>query len=290
VIERLGQAARGLVVSVCLLGCEALTPRVAPVQSARIVQAESFRQTFMVENVLRAERVFRSVLGPDNYAALGADEWVPYVEKLMRGDVEATGTGSFVVSLMPQDHRQFFFEGWGHYNVVDRGAKQILVSGEFMAIDDGPHSIDEFQQGTFDTRVRQTLVRHFAPERPSFVHESELVLRVHVKRIEEQLYILDYGAGHEVGIVNDLGLVEVTGCVAFEHQSDGRKLIDMRGVALLRNDYAEKLDAAGFSRSPPRKGLEWVALRACAPGVKAPHCTCPRVDPGGPVADAAPGG
>jgi hypothetical protein len=261
-----------------LLGCEALTPRVAPVQSARIVQAEAFRQTFMVENVLRAERVFRSVLGPDNYGALSPEEWVPYVEKLMRGAVEATGTGSFVVSLMPQDHAQFFFEGWGHYNVVDREAKQILVSGEFMAIDDGPHSVSEFSRGTFDTRVRQTLVRHFAPGRPSFVHESELVLRLHVRRIEEQLYILDYGAGHEVGIVNEQGKIEVTGCLAFEHQKDGRKLIDMRGVALLRDDYADKLEAAGFPQSPPRSGPEWVELSSCAPGVKAPHCACPRSD------------
>ena len=274
---------RVIAASACALllglgGCEALTPRLAPVQSARIVQAEAFRQTFMVENVLRAERVFRSVLGPDNYAALSPEEWVPYVEKLMRGDVEATGTGSFVVSLMPQDHGQFFFEGWGHYNVVDRQAKQILVSGEFMAIDDGPHTIAELASGSFETRVRQTLQRHFQPERPSYVHEAELVLRVHVKRIDEQIYILDYGAGHEVGIANDQGLLEVTGCVAFEHQSDGRKLIDMRGVALLRDDYADKLEAAGFPRSPPRQSREWVKLGVCVPGVKAPHCACPRVD------------
>jgi hypothetical protein len=263
-------------------GCEALTPRIAPVQSARVVQAESFRQSFSVENVLRAERVFRSVLGPDNYAALPAEEWVPYVEKLMKGALEAIGTGTFVVSLMPRDHEQFFFEGWGHYNVLDREQNQSLVSGEFTAIDDGPHSTAEFQRGYFDTRVRQTLVRHFAPHRPSFVHESELVLRVHVKRIDTALYILDYGAGHEVGIPDETGHVEKTGCVVFDHKKDGRKLIDLRGIALLRNDYSEKLDAAGFERERPAAALDWGTLRECPAETKAPNCACPRVDRGRP--------
>ena len=263
---------------VCVAGCEALTPRLAPVQSARVVQAESFRQSFAVENVLRAERVFRSVVGPDNYAALTAEEWVPFVEKLMQGAMEAIGTGTFVVSLMPQNHREFFFEGWGHYSVLDRESKQILVSGEFTAIDDGPHATTEFEDGYFDTRVRQTLVRHFAPHRPSFVHESVLVLRVHVKRIDADLYILDYGAGHEVGIPDDRGHVEKTGCVVFDHKSDGRKLIDLRGIGLLRDDYGEKLSAAGFERERPGAPLSWGELGACGEADKGAACACPRVD------------
>jgi hypothetical protein len=265
-----------------LARCEALAPRIVPVQSARVVQAESFRQTFTVENVLRAERVFRSVLGPENYAALPPEEWVPYVEKLIQGSVEAIGTGTFVVSLMPRDHEQFFFEGWGHYSVIDTADKQILVSGEFLAIDDGPHSTSEFQRGYFDTRVRQTLVRHFAAHRPSFVHESVLALRVHVKRIDADLYILDYGAGHEVGIPNEDGRVEKTGCVAFDHKRDGRKLIDLRGVALLRDDYGEKLSAAGFQPEAPGRELDWGELSVCpaaeGSGQKGPGCVCPRVD------------
>jgi hypothetical protein len=275
-------AALGLLAWLGLTSCEALAPRIVPVQSARVVTAESFRQTFTVENVPRAERVFRSVLGPENYAALPPDEWVPYVEKLTQGSVEAIGTGTFVVSLMPQNHAQFFFEGWGHYSVLDTVAKQILVSGEFLAIDDGAHSTRELERGYFDTRVRQTLVRHFAPHRPSFVHESVLALRVHVKRIDADLYILDYGAGHEVGIPDAAGRVEKTGCVAFDHKRDGRKLIDLRGVALLRDDYGDKLAAAGFE--PERLGaeLDWGELSACSPGEEAARraasCACPRVD------------
>jgi hypothetical protein len=38
----------GLAALLVLAECEVLTPRLAPVQSARIVQAEAFRQTFMV--------------------------------------------------------------------------------------------------------------------------------------------------------------------------------------------------------------------------------------------------
>ena len=267
-----------MTLALCALACEALTPRVAPVQSARVVQAEAFRQSFMVENVLRAERVFRSVLGPDNYAALTAEEWVPYVEKLISGDVVATGTGTFVVSLMPQNHDQFFFEGWGHYNVVDRRANQILVSGEFRAVDDGAHEMAEFAQGYFDAHVRQTLVRHFAPHRASFVHESELVLRVHVRRLEQDLYVLDYGAGHEVGIENDTGRLEVTGCIEFDHHTDARKVIDMRGLRLLRNDYGEKLAAAGFQPEPPVAPRSWLDLIECPKGRKAPECACPRAE------------
>lgn len=261
-----------------LAGCEWLAPRIVPVQSARVVQAESFRQNFTVENVLRAERVFLSVLGPENYAALPPEEWVPYVEKLLKGSVEAIGTGTFVVSLMPQNHEQFFFEGWGHYSVMATDDKQILVSGEFLAIDDGPHSTREFERGYFDTRVRQTLVRHFAPHRPSFVHESVLALRVHVKRIDSDLYILDYGAGHEVGIPSEGGRVEKTGCVAFDHKRDGRKLIDLRGVALLRDDYGEKLEGSGFQREPPAPALDWGELSVCTAQSRAPGCACPRVD------------
>lgn len=275
---RLVRVACGAVAAAALAGCEWLAPRIVPVQSARVVQAESFRQNFTVENVLRAERVFLSVLGPENYAALPPEEWVPYVEKLIAGSVEAIGTGTFVVSLMPQNHEQFFFEGWGHYSVLATDDKQILVSGEFLAIDDGPHSTREFERGYFDTRVRQTLVRHFAPHRPSFVHESVLALRVHVKRIDSDLYILDYGAGHEVGIPSQGGRVEKTGCVAFDHKRDGRKLIDLRGVALLRDDYGDKLEGAGFERERPGAPLDWGTLSACGAEDRAPGCACPRVD------------
>jgi len=257
-------------------GCEALTPRLAPVQSSRVVQVESFRQTFQVENVLRAERVFRSVLGPENYTALSPEEWVPYVEKMLRGSVEALGTGTFVVSLLPTDHRQFYFEGWGHYSVIDREAQQIMVSGEFSAVDDGPHSTSDFERGYFDTRVRQTLVRHFAPQHPSFVHEFELVLRVHVRRLDPDLYLLDYDAGHEIGIPNDEQRLEVTGCVQFEHRDDGRKLIDLRGIGLLRNDYGDKLSSAGFAPEHAQPAPHWLELRPCTSGSKEPHCACPR--------------
>jgi len=257
-----------------LLGCGALVPRVAPVQSARVVQTESFRQSYRIENVVRAERVFRTLLGPDNYGALTPEEWVPYIEKIVAGQIEAAGAGTFAVSLMPQDHDQFFFEGWGHYGVVDRTAKQILVSGEFTAIDDGPHSTREFEQGFFDTRVRQTLVRHFAPHRPSFVHEFVLVLRVHVKRIDEDLFILDYTAGHEIGVENEHGRVEVVGCVEFEHHADGRKVIDLRGRDLIRDDYAEKLGEAGLQRAARRRAPQWLDLVECKPPAEGPNCAC----------------
>lgn len=266
----------------CSLGvltssCTAFVPRIAPVQSARVVQTESFRQRFVIENVVRAERVFRSVLGPENYDALKPDEWVPYVEKLLAGSVEARGEGTLVISIMPQRHDQFFFEGWGHYSVADRESKQILFSGEFTVVDDGPHSMTEFQRGYLDTRVRQSLVRHFALHRPTFIHESELVLRVHIKRIDQDLYILDYGTGHEVGIVNDVGRVEVIGCAEFDDQRDGRKLIDLRGIDFLRDDYAEKLEQAGFEPTKPRQAPTWVDLVACEAGSKGANCACPKV-------------
>lgn len=280
----------------CLIaaaGCEALTPRLAPVQSSRVVQVESFRQTFQVENVLRAERVFRSVLGPENYAALSPEEWMPYVEKMLRGSVEALGTGTYVVSLLPTDHHQFFFEGWGHYSVLDLDAKQIMVSGEFTAVDDGPHSTAEFEQGYFDTRVRQTLVRHIAPQHPSFVHEFELVLRVHVRRLDPDLYILDYDAGHEIGIPNEEGNLEVAGCLQFEHRDDGRKLIDLRGIGLLRNDYGDKLSSAGFAPERALAAPKWLELRQCPAHSKGPDCACPHVahgkaTPAGSTVPAAP--
>jgi hypothetical protein len=98
-------------------------------------------------------------------------------------------------------------------------------------------------------------------------------------RIDQDLYVLDYGAGHEVGIENELKRIEVIGCADFDHREDGRKLIDLRGRDLLRDDYAQKLDAAGFHRAPRGRAPRWLDLVTCkAPG-KSANCACPRTAP-----------
>ena len=273
--DKLARCVQIALATILLVQCEALAPRVIPVQTSRTVQVESFRQRFHINSIPRAERVFQRILGMRNYDALSAAEWAPHMKALLEGNVEALGSVTFVMSLMPTNLDQFFIEGSGHYVVRDTSSSTALLSGTFELIDDGPRPLSELDEGVLDLRTRHTIVRHFAHDKPNYVNVTELGLRLHLRRLDEDLYITAYDIGHEVGMLGSNAQVETIGCLEFVHRADARKVIDMRGRNLIQDDYGERLDQAGFSPGAPVARHPWVPLRTCSgtSGDRS-HCLC----------------
>lgn len=266
-----------LLLALCASGCEALAPRIVPIQSSRTLQPETFRQRFRGESVPSVERLFQKVLGPGNYDALTADEWNPYVEAVMDDRVAAMGTVTLSISLYPADHEQVFFTGWGNYVVFERPTGEALATGIFELVDDGPIPTIDLRARTLRTRIRQWVRRLVKPERTAYVHESEASLNVHLKKVDEDLFMIDYSVGHEVGIEGRDGKVVVMACLELADRGDGRKVIDLRGLDLVRNDYGERLGRAGYEEASRRAVPEWTRLRQCpADGSRASDCYCGR--------------
>lgn len=271
----LARSAQLVVALIALVQCEALAPRIIPVQTSRTVQVENFRQRFHINSIPRAERVFQRILGMRNYDALSAAEWAPHMKSLLDGDVEAIGSVTFVMSLMPSNLEQFFIEGTGQYVVRDISSSTALLSGTFELVDDGPRPFAELDQGVLNLNTRHTIVRHFAHDKPNYVNVTELSLRLHIERLDEDLYMTGYDVGHEVGMLGSNGQIETIGCLEFVHRPDARKIIDMRGRDLIRDDYGERLDEMGLPPAAPLARHPWAPLRACNDrGDDRSHCLC----------------
>lgn len=259
-------------------GCEAFAPRIVPVQNARVTQVEHFEQYFLAHSVPHAERVFLSFLGKKNYDALTGEEWLPYVQKLVNGSIKTVGVVTIVISLLPDAYDQFIIRGWGQLSAVDISTEQVLMSGTFY-VPNGPPIPITALGGPISVRVRQRVSRDFALERANYEHESDVVIRFHTRRLGDDLYTIDYGAGHEVGALGDRGQLEVIGCLEFTESGGGQSAIDMRGRALLRDDYRERFGKSGFSDAVPRAEAvpAWAPMEDCARRPSARNCACPRV-------------
>jgi hypothetical protein len=261
-----------------VVGCETFAPRIVPLQNARGTQVERFEQYFVAHSVPHAERVFLSFLGKKNYDALTAEEWMPYIQKLVNGSIRTVGGGTFIISLLPDAYDQFVVRGWGQLSAVDISTEQVLMSGTFDVPNAAPIPVTALG-GPISVRVRQRVFRHFALERANYEHESEVVVRFHTRRLDRELYTIDYGAGHEVGVLGDRGELEVIGCLEFADKGAGQSAIDLRGRDLLRNDYKERFAKNGFSAAPPNSPPvpAWAPMEDCARRHGGHNCACPRV-------------
>jgi hypothetical protein len=258
-------------------GCEALAPRLAPLQAARSIQVERFETRFVAQSIPHAERVFRTILGKKNYEALTAAEWVPYAQKLVDGSVTSIAVGTFVISLLPDAYDHFVVNGGGQLFAVDNSTDEVLLSGMFEIPKVAPIPVSALDGGVVSLPSRQRVMRQFALNRANYQHVSEVVLRLHVRRLAPELYTIDYDARHEVGVEGEGHRLEVIGCIEFMGTGDGREvMIDLRGRGLLRNDYEERIKQAGIRRAAPSSSIpEWGPLENCSGKPPGPHCACP---------------
>jgi hypothetical protein len=249
---------RYLVVSLFIVGCAKVAPRLVPIQSARNIQVEEYHHVYDIRDPRDAQRIFLHILGNQNVCALAADpskkdRWTSYINDVTVGHVEIVGQVLFSVSLYPHHPDRIYIDGLGNYFVRNNASEELLASADFHVVDPRPHKMIEGNHA-IDLRIKQVVARQFQETCKSYVYPSEIILRIYVEEIEPGILSLANGP-HELGIRvskflnsteqdDDPDEIEAwpIGCLSFIDHGDGRKIVDLREVSdLVKNDYAERL-------------------------------------------------
>ena len=217
---------------ICLLsavpGC-----RMVPVQMARVTQIETYEQWYEFSNETYAGEVFEKIIGTKNWQTLIDHQLHKgIVQDVLRKKVLVRGNLVFTLSLAPRDHDRFFVEGVGRYQVIRTTTNEILFSADYHILDN-IHSINDLRKNKILViETRQRLTKHFAPARPDYYHDFVLKFRLYMRKITKNVYALDYDRKHDFLIDND-----VVGYLHFFKPKHANKLIDLRGLDLLYDDY-----------------------------------------------------
>lgn len=222
-----------------LTGCSGLirsmTPRMVPIQTASMTQLEFYRQWYTFENLSHANRVFKDLVGEKNWEAIKA-EYLDFDKDLLNKNIEVQGSLVLKTSSVPGDLDCFFMEGLGRYFLLNKATKEIMLSGDFH-IKNERYSINDLVNGAILVRTKQYIIKFFSSKQ--YYQDIPIFFKIHMKTLSEEkhIYSLDYQAEHEV-IFND----EVIGYLEFDKSTPSQdKLIDLRGRALIYDDYTKIL-------------------------------------------------
>lgn len=258
-----------------------------PVQQARDIQIETYRQRFEFCDGGSAA-VVNAIFGVRNQESLatqkGKGAWSYYLEMAAKHQFEISGQIIFVLSLNPMNPEQFFVEGHGRHIIFNRCNHQLLASSTFQIVDDGPHWVDELTHGSLTVRLRQQTIREFEQDRTRYAHEVDVFARIYIKKVTGKIVTLDYAREHELGIsipssietYGDRISIRPIGFIQFDGKRDGRALVDLReiGTSRIKSNYNETLRGAGFSPAGGGPKLEWLPGRSC----KIPYrASCPDI-------------
>ncbi len=221
-----------LVISLLLQGC---IPRLIPIQTARVTQMEFYSQYYNFKDAAHAKSVFVKMMGEKNWRVL--EEYYVHgdiLQDLLENNIAVQGALTLTMSLVPTDHDQLFLEGIGRYFVVRKRTNEIILSGDYY-IKNNRQSIADLKKGFIPLRIKQYLIRHFAPGETNYYHDVAIDFRIHMNTdmADEMIYSIDYESEHEVILDG-----EVIGYLKFDDTTPREdKLIDLRGRKLVKNDY-----------------------------------------------------
>lgn len=237
---------RGLAVFVGLLpllisAC-GLIPRM-PIQTARVVQTEQYEQFFTIgsddastscsaddRNYL--SRMFPRLIGPENWASLSVVFARPSIcDELAAEQISILGNMLAVVYLTPGSVDEFVLEGSGHYYLVRKADRSIMMGGDFQ-IKPTTHSVADMQRGFLDIDIQ--LITTMIGGVNTYMHDADLRYRIFIdlSRSDNDVYAIDYAKRHQAFLGEDM----VSEMVFAAGDRPG-KLIDFRGVGLLQTDY-----------------------------------------------------
>lgn len=208
--------------------------RIMPVQMARVTQIDTYEHWYEFKDEAHADKVFRIIMGQKNW-----ESFIQYcgrigevLQDLQRREIQVQGTIIMTLSLVPTDHEKFIIEGFGQYYVVRKTTNEIMFSATYYILDN-IHSLKELQTtNCIEVETKQYLIRHFAAEKPHYFHDTPLRFRFYTRLLQDRVYTLDYDRKHELVIGN-----EAVGYLQFHRSRYGDKVIDMRGISYLKNDY-----------------------------------------------------
>ncbi len=215
-----------------LPGC---LPRVIPIQTARITQMEFFRQYYNFRDAEHAKEVFTKILGEKNIEVL-LDHYAygDAIDDLLTHQVEMQGSIIFTISLSPTNIDSFFTEGTGRYFAVRKTTNELALTGDVM-IKSTLFNMNDLHRGELRIATQHYHLRYFAPGETNYANPVPIDFIVKMRTIskKDKVYSIDYDAKHPV-IFED----EQIGYLEFDKTTPrDDKLIDLRGLEMVRDDY-----------------------------------------------------
>lgn len=236
-----------------LTGCS-LT-RVIPIQLVRVSQTESYLQTFsflkpsqtandskdgspttIQGQNQRMDETFTKLLGPINWQNLKDLYGLGSLRnELIQNKIYLQGIMNVILYIDPVEHESFLLEGFGRYFLVRKKTSAILLSGDFH-IPLKSHFLDELDRGFVIIDVKLFVTR--VPEQITYLNEVPLRYKIYIdnRMKNDKIYSIDYTQKHKTYLEDDI-IAEIT----LQDTGHGAKLIDLRGIGFLKNDYQKKL-------------------------------------------------
>lgn len=226
-----------LLVSAC-----SLIPRM-PIQIARVVQTEQYEQFFTfgsgdastgcsADDRNYLSRMFPQLIGPENWANLSVVFARPSIcDELAAERISIVGNMAAVVYLMPGSVDEFVLEGSGHYYLVRKADRSIMMGGDFR-VEPRTHTVADMRRGFIDIDIQ--LITTMIGGVTTYMHDAALRYRIFVdlSRSDDDVYSIDYSQRHQAFLGEDM-ISEIV----FAAGDRPGKLIDFRGVGLLQTDY-----------------------------------------------------
>jgi hypothetical protein len=246
--------------SITVSACSLTRP--VPIQLARVSQTESYTQVFTFpglqnlpglageimsdhsnsQQIQHIDRVFSHLLGSQNWQNIkDLYGFGTLYDELVQGKIYVKGMIELILYIDPLEQDHFLIEGMGRFYLVQDTTKAILLSGDFH-IPLTKHRLDELDAGKLLIDVQLYVTR--VPEQITYLHEArliyELFMDTHMK--DDHIYAVDYEKEHIVYLITDrlrsIPLkTDAIGVMRLQNDNRAAKLIDLRGMQFLRNDY-----------------------------------------------------
>jgi len=200
---------------------------------ARVVQVARYTQNYKFQNDEQARNILMKVVGPKNWKII-EDHYVfgDVVQDMMEGRFVIEGRIIFTLSLDPQNHDNFYIDGFGKYHLHRKTTNETILAADFDIVSAEAFSLSDVKKNGFiELEVVKNYTRYFAPEQGNFFHQSPLRFRLFVKEIKNDVYMVDYKQKHNVFVEGEL-LGELNFKPPYKHM-----VIDMRSLQYLKNDY-----------------------------------------------------
>jgi hypothetical protein len=240
---------------ILLSGCS--LPRIVPIQLSRVSQTEFYKQVFVFdhdaarcepgndhpdctreETNQRIDEVFKKLLGKQNWQSLKDMYGLGSMrEELLLQKIYIQGLLHFSVYIDPLEQDAFFVEGFGRYFLIREKTGEILLSGDFY-LPLRQHRLAQLDEGliTLDVKLFVTV-----PGQTTFFHEAPLKYKIFMDTSmkRHRIYAIDYSRKHDVYLGDNEALDDSNkiGIVIIEANREAVKLLDLRRIQLLSDDY-----------------------------------------------------
>lgn len=246
-----------ILVSILASSCSSVDDitRFIPAQLARIPHTEVYNQTFDITSAIdnkypplsnavrrkeidtNMDNIFTSLLGDKNWQYLKDLYGGGSIRKeIVEGDVYIHGLINSTIYIEPKEHKQFIMEGFGRWFVINRKDKKILLSGD-THIRPEAHNLSKLKEGkvTIDLDLFVTRI----PKRPSYYHKAKVVMDLVIDKsqADKDVFAINYAASHYLYIIQKDKTKTKFSHLIFEKNNHKYKIVDLRGIGFIENDY-----------------------------------------------------